>query len=145
MARVLLAEDNLVNQKVAKRLLEKAGCRVDVAANGLEAVNLWAKCRYDVIFMDVQMPEMDGCAATSEIRRIEAGQQAVRHTPIVALTANTMAGDQQRCAESGMDDFIPKPIPFEKLKQTLQRWVRPKVNGEGQATAEEAQVELPVA
>ena len=122
-ARVLLAEDNLVNQKVARRMLEKTGCRVEVASNGIEAVNLWKEFSYDVIFMDCQMPEMDGFAATEEIRELERRHVGRSRTPIVALTANTMSGDRQKCLDAGMDDFVPKPIPVALLKRVLERWL----------------------
>ncbi len=118
-ARVLVAEDNAVNVKVATRMLAKYGCRVDVAANGREAVELYGQLPYDVVFMDCQMPEMDGFEATAEIRRLEGDG---RHTPIVALTANAMSGDRERCLEAGMDDFISKPIKEEALAAALQRW-----------------------
>jgi CheY-like chemotaxis protein len=118
-ARVLVAEDNAVNVKVATRMLAKYGCRVDVAANGLEAVELFGQLPYDVVFMDCQMPEMDGFEATAEIRRLEGSG---RHTPIVALTANAMSGDRERCLASGMDDFLSKPIKEEALAAALHRW-----------------------
>ena len=127
VTRVLLAEDNPVNQKVAKRMLEKAGYCVDVASNGLEAVAMWTKSHYDVVFMDCQMPEMDGFTATEEIRRLERSQKISSRTAIIALTANTMHGDRQKCLDAGMDDFVPKPIPLEVLNQVLQRWVEPLV------------------
>jgi CheY-like chemotaxis protein len=120
--RVLVAEDNAINQKVAARMLNKLGCRVDVAANGIEALELWSKLPYDVIFMDCQMPEMDGYEATREIRRLEKG--AGGHTPIVALTANAMAGDREKCLSAGMDDFIAKPVAEDKLRQALDDWGR---------------------
>jgi PAS domain S-box-containing protein len=121
-SRVLVAEDNRVNQKLAKRLLEKAGCVVDLAANGREAVRMWEQIAYDVVFMDCQMPEMDGYEATAEIRRLEQGLPAHRHTPIVALTANAMLGERERCLRAGMDDFVSKPIPFGALEGLLRRW-----------------------
>ena len=124
--RVLLAEDNLVNQKVAKRLLEKAGCQVDVAADGLEACEMWSKTSYDILFMDCQMPEMDGFTATGEIRRLERTRGGSWRTPIIALTANTMSGDKQKCFDAGMDDFIPKPIPLAELNRVLQKCARLK-------------------
>jgi signal transduction histidine kinase/DNA-binding response OmpR family regulator len=122
-SRVLLAEDNPVNQKLAQRLLEKAGCQVDVVANGLEAVRLWEECLFDIILMDCQMPEMDGYEATREIRFREIRRGQVR-TPIVAITANTMLGDREKCLDAGMDDFISKPIPDGAIGRVLQRWVR---------------------
>jgi PAS domain S-box-containing protein len=115
----LLAEDNLINQKLATRLLEKLGCRVDIAVNGSEAARLSANHAYDVVFMDCQMPEMDGFEATAEIRRREAGS---RRTPIVAMTAYAMIGDRQRCLRAGMDDYIAKPIRPGVLEQTLSTW-----------------------
>lgn len=118
--RVLVAEDNAVNQKVAVRMLEKLGCRVDVAADGREAVERWQGQPYDVVFMDCQMPEMTGFEATREIRRRET--LAPGRTPIVALTAHVSDGDRRRCLECGMDDFIPKPVERERLRQALLRW-----------------------
>jgi len=120
-ARALVVEDNVVNQKVAVRLLEKLGCRVDVAANGREAVNMLAQLTYDVVFMDCQMPEMDGFAATAAIRQGEActGQ----HMPIIAMTANAMQGDRERCLAAGMDDYLTKPFSMPQLTAVLQRWL----------------------
>ena len=117
--RVLLAEDNIVNQLVAVGMLEKLGCRVDVAANGREAVTMWEAFPYDVVFMDCQMPELDGFGATGEIREREG---ANRHTPIVAMTANVMAGDREACIAAGMDDFVGKPIMAEDLSAALNHW-----------------------
>jgi CheY-like chemotaxis protein len=117
--RVLLAEDNIVNQTVAARLLEQMGMRVDIAGNGMEAVKMADSESYDVIFMDCQMPAMDGCEATALIRA-KGGRLA--RTPIVALTAQVMEDDRQRCLDAGMDDYIAKPIALEILKQALERW-----------------------
>jgi len=122
-ARVLVAEDNAVNVKVATRMLAKCGCRVDVAANGREALELFGQLPYDIIFMDCQMPEMDGFEATAEIRLLEGNGPRV---PIVALTANAMAGDRERCLAAGMDDFISKPIKEDDLSKALDRWVQPR-------------------
>jgi CheY-like chemotaxis protein len=121
-----VAEDNAVNVKVATRMLSKFGCRVDVAANGLEAVELYGQLPYDIVFMDCQMPEMDGFEATAEIRRLE--QADGRRVPIVALTANAMAGDRERCLAAGMDDFISKPIKETDLSRAIEHWVPSRQN-----------------
>jgi two-component system sensor histidine kinase/response regulator len=123
-ARVLLAEDNPVNQKLARLLLERMGCRVDTAANGSEAVRMVEQAPYDVVFMDCQMPDMDGYDATRAIRREEEGSG--RHIPIVALTAHAMQGDRERCLKAGMDDYATKPLRREVLCAALERWVPSK-------------------
>jgi two-component system sensor histidine kinase/response regulator len=111
--RVLLAEDNLVNQKVAMRMLEKLHCRVEVVADGLATIEAWRKGNFDLILMDCQMPDMDGYEATREIRKLEQGQ---RRITIVALTANAMKGDEEKCRAAGMDDYLTKPIDRVKLE-----------------------------
>ena len=116
---VLIVEDNLINQKMAVRMLEKMGYHVDVAANGLEAMKRVKQSAYDLIFMDCQMPEMDGYEATAEIRRHERDSQ---HTPIIAMTAHTMQGDREKCLRAGMDDYIAKPIKKESLTGIIQKW-----------------------
>jgi PAS domain S-box-containing protein len=116
LGRVLVAEDNLVNQLVTVRLLEIRGFAVDVASDGRRAVDMHTKAPYDVIFMDCQMPELDGYDATREIRRYDG---ETRHTPIIAVTANTLPGDAERCFEAGMDAFIGKPISSAKLDETI--------------------------
>jgi CheY-like chemotaxis protein len=118
---ILLAEDNPVNQKVACRILEKLGLRVDVAADGQAAFDAWQSGRYDLILMDCQMPVMDGYETTRQIRRQEAG---ARHIPIIALTAHAMKGADNECRAAGMDDYLSKPIDREQLAQTLSRWLR---------------------
>jgi PAS domain S-box-containing protein len=117
--RILLAEDNVVNQKVARRMLERLGLRMDVAGNGREAVEMCGLIRYDVVLMDCQMPEMDGYEATREIRRQQADG---RHSVIIAMTADAMAGTRERCLEAGMDDHIAKPVKLEDLFEALQKW-----------------------
>jgi CheY-like chemotaxis protein/HPt (histidine-containing phosphotransfer) domain-containing protein len=113
---ILLAEDNPVNQTLAVRLLERLGHEVDVAANGLEAVAKAACIRYDVILMDLQMPQMGGFDATRHIR----AQDGERHTPIVAMTAHAMAGDREKCFASGMDAYVSKPIQVPALIRALE-------------------------
>jgi CheY-like chemotaxis protein len=121
-ARILIAEDNRVNQRVATRMLERLGFRPDAVANGLEAVAACKRVPYDLVLMDCQMPEMDGYEAT---RRIRAGR--VRGEPvIVALTANAMKGDAERCRESGMHDYLAKPVTLPALVATLERWLAAK-------------------
>jgi two-component system, sensor histidine kinase and response regulator len=115
---VLLAEDNKVNQKLAIGLLEKFGHRVTVASTGVEALELWSTHHFDLVLMDVQMPEMDGYAATEEIRRREAGSE--QHIPIVAMTAHAMKGDRESCLAAGMDDYLSKPIRARDLTQMLE-------------------------
>jgi len=115
--RILLAEDNAVNQKLALRLLDQMGYRADVASNGIEAVESVGRQPYDVILMDVQMPEMDGLEAT---RRICAQWKATQRPRIIAMTANAMQGDREQCLEAGMDDYLTKPIRVERLVEALE-------------------------
>jgi two-component system sensor histidine kinase/response regulator len=117
--RVLLVEDNIVNQQVAQKYLQRLGCRVETVNDGLAAVHAFKTERFDLILMDMQMPVMDGIAATREIRALERGGQ---HTPIVALTANVMAGQLERCLEAGMDDFLGKPLDVVRLRDVLDRF-----------------------
>ncbi len=121
--RILLAEDNLVNQKIAVRLLANKGYEVAVVSNGREAVDERARSHYDLILMDCQMPVMDGYCATREIR--DADRTSGQRTPIVAMTANAMAGDRQRCLESGMDDYLSKPIRPADLYRIVELWTAP--------------------
>ncbi len=111
--RILLAEDNPVNQLVARRMLEKNGCVVTIAVNGREAVAAWEREPFDLVLMDVQMPVMGGFEATAAIRAGDATRGT--HTPIVAMTAHAMKGDRERCIEAGMDDYVSKPIEVATL------------------------------
>jgi CheY-like chemotaxis protein len=113
--RILLAEDNQVNQKLALRLLDQMGYRADIASNGLEAIESIERQTYDVILMDVQMPEMDGLDATRRIRRLVK----VTQPHIIAMTANAMEGDREMCLAAGMDDYISKPIRVPDLVKAL--------------------------
>jgi two-component system sensor histidine kinase/response regulator len=118
--RILLVEDNAVNELLADRLLEKRGHEVTIARNGKEALATIEKQSFDVVLMDVQMPEMDGFEATAAIRRIEKGSG--NHVPIIAMTAHAMVGDKERCIEAGMDNYIAKPIRPEELTEMLERY-----------------------
>jgi PAS domain S-box-containing protein len=120
--RILLAEDNAVNRKVALRILERAGHRVDIAANGMEALETFSLFPYDLILMDCQMPEMDGFAAARRIRAAEAPEN--RHTPIIAMTTFAREDDRKRCLAEGMDDYLSKPIRVAELLDCVRRWGR---------------------
>ena len=115
---MLLVEDNPTNQFVARRLLEKAGCRVEIVNNGAEALDRVRTQPYAVVFMDCQMPVMDGYEATRRIRQLDGPVAAI---PIVAMTAHAMAGDRERCLESGMSDYMSKPLKPDVLTASLRR------------------------
>jgi CheY-like chemotaxis protein len=124
--RVLLVEDNTINQMVATSVMESEGFQVDVASNGKEALELLQQCGnesvYSLIVMDCQMPEMDGFEATRQIRRGVGGKQ-YREIPIIAMTANAMKSDRDMCLQAGMDDFLTKPIEHTVVISTLRKWL----------------------
>lgn len=117
--RILVADDNEINQVVACKFLQKLGCQVEVARNGWEAVNSIAQATYDAVLMDCEMPEMNGYEATQEIRRQEEG--TTRHLPIIALTGHASSEDEQKCRQAGMDDVVPKPMTLSTLRAKLER------------------------
>ncbi|MGB8658402.1 MAG: response regulator [Candidatus Zixiibacteriota bacterium] len=129
--RILVAEDNPMNQKLAVTLLKKAGYSVESVEDGKMAVEALKRAAYDLVFMDVQMPEMDGFEATKTIREMESDR---KHTPIIAMTAHAMKGDRERCLQAGMDDYISKPIDPQELISSVEKWS--KLSGPGQTNAE---------
>jgi len=122
-ARVLVVDDNAANQKVALRMVERLGYRGDVAATGAEAVNILGRGHYDAVLMDCQMPEMDGYEASRQIRHNERGG---RRVPIIAMTADMVAGERERCLAAGMDDHIAKPVKLHVVAAVLERWLATK-------------------
>jgi CheY-like chemotaxis protein len=117
--RILVAEDNIVNQKLALRILEKLGFKADAVANGSEAIHAIETIPYDLVLMDVQMPEMDGLAATSRIRERE--RISGKRIPIIALTAHALAGDKERFLAAGLDDYVAKPLKVDDLVSAIDR------------------------
>ena len=124
-ARILVVDDNLVNQHVIVAMLKRFGCAPEVAGNGRLAVDAVARTAYDVVLMDCQMPMLDGYAATREIRAREAAQQSSRHTCVIALTAEALQGERERCLAAGMDDYLSKPLRPPQLAAALRRWLPP--------------------
>ena len=121
--RVLLVEDNPVNQEVAKKMLEKIGLEYELAANGQEAIELLlSNDSFNLVLMDCQMPVKDGYEATGEIRALEM-QDKIRHIPVIAMTANAMEGDREKCLSAGMDDYLPKPVKMTEMKKVIGRWI----------------------
>jgi signal transduction histidine kinase/CheY-like chemotaxis protein len=133
-SRILVVEDNIVNQRLARRSIEKLGCHVDIANNGGEAVAALRRRAYPLVLMDCQMPVMDGFEATRRIRRLEPPRC---RTPIIAMTASAMSGDRERCLEAGMNDYITKPVKFDELKAILQHWSSPESNRASLDSAEQ--------
>jgi two-component system sensor histidine kinase/response regulator len=121
LVRVLLVDDNIINQRLAARLLQHLGCEVAVASSGREAVELVTDQPQDLIIMDCQMPDLDGYEATRRIRELETPD---RRTPIVAMTAYAMRGDRERCLAAGMDDYYSKPVTGDDFLEMIQRWGR---------------------
>jgi two-component system sensor histidine kinase/response regulator len=121
--RILIADDNVIDQKIALVLLKKLGLHADVAGNGVDAVSAVRGHRYDIVLMDIQMPEMNGYEATAAIRELEQATSSGQHIPVIALTGSEQQGDQERCIEAGMDDYIAKPVIFEQLKYALSQWL----------------------
>lgn len=122
-AKVLLVEDNPINQMVAQKLLEKVGLKAVLANNGVEALKVLQEQSFDLVLMDCQMPEMDGFDATREIRKLDIRALYDQHLPIVAMTANVMSGDRERCLDVGMDDYIGKPVQRDHLEAVLHKWL----------------------
>lgn len=120
--RILLAEDNPINQQVAIRILAKLGYHSDVVKNGSEALEAIKEKSYDLILMDCQMPEMDGYVATAEIRKLEQINNK-SPVPIIAVTAHSLESDREKCMTSGMNDYIPKPINIDQLATTIEKWL----------------------
>ncbi len=126
MALVLVVEDNPVNQRISVLMLQRLGFVVDLASNGEEGVSMWAQRDYDAIIMDCQMPVLDGYSATARIREREQaeGHSKLRRMPIIALTAHALPHDRQKCLDSGMDDYLTKPVAARDLGAMLERWIQ---------------------
>jgi two-component system, sensor histidine kinase and response regulator len=119
-ARVLVAEDNVVNQEIVVAMLENLGCRTVVAADGRDAIQRWRPGQFDLVLMDCMMPIMDGFEATGQLRALE--RELGTRTPVVALTANALHGDREACLAAGMDDYLAKPFTIAQLTRILDRW-----------------------
>jgi CheY-like chemotaxis protein len=129
--RILMAEDNMINQRVGKLILQRAGFTIDLAADGMETLEAHRRQPYDLILMDCQMPIMDGFEASREIRSLTLPQPA-----IVAVTANALVGERERCLNAGMDDYLSKPFQAEQLVAVVVKWITIRRDGKGQpATA----------
>lgn len=141
--RILLVEDYVINQTVLVRQLKKLGYRADVVDDGFAALKALELNQYDIVLMDCQMPELDGYETTAEIRSREASAKGGRHTPIIAMTANAMLGDREKCIAAGMDDYISKPIQADDLKRVLEQWSPPSAKEVGANLGASAEDTLP--
>ena len=139
-AKVLVAEDNIINQKLIRRILEESGLTIDMANNGLEAFEKRRNGNYDLIFMDIQMPVMDGIEATHEILDYEEDDE-VPHIPIVALTANALKGDRERFLNEGMDEYISKPLETAELNAVLNKFLKDKAAAKPAKTSKDIKTE----
>ena len=117
---ILLVEDNILNQRITTFSLKKFNHEVDIANNGLEAVNKYRDKNYDVILMDIMMPVMDGLEATTQIRKLEKEESMQRHTPVIAITANTLDNDREKCLATGMDEYMAKPFDMNRLNEIFK-------------------------
>ncbi len=133
--RILLVEDDSINRMVATAALESMNVDVTVAENGQEGVDAFMAAEFDIVLMDCQMPIMDGYEATGRIRTFEGGGG---HTPVVALTANALMGDREKCLTAGMDDYLTKPLKFDDLKRVIDQWTRGKAGQRTQAGVNQA-------
>jgi CheY-like chemotaxis protein len=132
-SRILIVEDNPTNQVLARRMVEKLGYEAEVAGNGTLGVDAWKTGKFDLILMDCQMPEKDGYVASREIRAAEAGKGA--RIPIIAMTANAVEGDRERCLAAGMDDYLTKPVKFADLGSAITRWIAKRTASVSQPTS----------
>lgn len=121
-SKILIVEDYEGNIVVVSYILDDIGCSYDIARTGLEALNLWKERHYDLILMDIQMPEMDGFTATSQIRKMEA-EKNLPHTPIIGMTAHALIGDKNKCIAAGMDSYLPKPLVENDLKTKIMKFL----------------------
>jgi len=121
--RVLVVEDNPVSQLLAAEVLKRLGCQVDVVSNGVEAVESYRQMPYKLIFMDCNMPVMDGLEATQRIRQLEVDLSGSLHVPIIAMTASALQGDREKCLAGGMDEFISKPLRLQQLAQFVEKYL----------------------
>jgi len=120
--RILIAEDDEVSGLLLKKLASNKGWNVKICKNGIEAIKLYSASNFDMVIMDVQMPELDGYEATEQIRKLEITRKT--RTPIIAMTANALSGDRDKCLAKGMDDYISKPIDFNEFYEMTEKWIK---------------------